>query len=237
MPSSSSATAPSPISGSSNRPHPKPPRGLFLFPARRCPPPAGHGFLFAFRQMGMTQFLLAFGGAGLLVIIICTARRRGVPFTRVKGTKTRSRGTDSPLTNPFPAPCCAGYERRFSAKKPSVLYADGLNKVSVTHLPPPDLPRFGGGERPPFLCKPIAMLTITMGRRRAVFASPNTPRALLSVSNRPPIRAPFPPSGKGVGGFGAEHRRWRMKRGGESVAVEKIEQTNSAKIFSGTARR
>lgn len=28
-----------------------------------------------------------------------------------------------------------------------------------------------------------------------------------------------------------------MKRGGESVAVEKIEQTNSAKIFSGTARR
>ena len=28
-----------------------------------------------------------------------------------------------------------------------------------------------------------------------------------------------------------------MKRGGESVAVEKIERTNSAKIFSGTARR
>ena len=42
---------------------------------------------------------------------------------------------------------------------------------------------------------------------------------------------------RGGWGFGAERRRWRMKRGGESVAVEKIEQTNSAKIFSGTARR
>ena len=73
--------------------------------------------------------------------------------------------TDSPLTNPFPAPCCAGYERRFSAKKPSVLHADGLNKVSQMHLPPPDLPRFGGGERPPFPCKPPAPLTITMGQR------------------------------------------------------------------------
>ena len=79
---------------------------------------------------------------------------------------------------------------------------NGAYKVPQAHLPPPNLPRFGGGERPPFLCKPIAMLTITMGRRRAVFASPNTPRALLSVSNRPPIRAPFPPSGKGVGGKG-----------------------------------
>ena len=99
------------------------------------------------------------------------------------------------------------------------------------HLPPPNLPRFGGGERPPFLCKPPAPLTITMGQRRAVFASPNTPRALLSVSNCPPIRAPFPPSGKGVGGFGAERRRWRMKRGGESVAVEKSSKRIVRRFF------
>ena len=26
------------------------------------------------------------------------------------------------------SPCCAGYERHFSAKKPSVLHADGLKK-------------------------------------------------------------------------------------------------------------
>ena len=68
------------------------------------------------------------GGASLLVIIICTARRRGVSFAPAKETKTRSRGTDSPLTNPFLSPCCAGYERHFSAKKPSVLHADGLEK-------------------------------------------------------------------------------------------------------------
>ena len=35
----------------------------------------------------------------------------------------------------------------------------------MTHLPPPNLPRFGGGERPPFSCKPPAPLTITMGQR------------------------------------------------------------------------
>ena len=71
------------------------------------------------------------------------------------------------MTNPFPAPCCAGYEFifRLLPKNKSVLHADGLYKVSVTHLPPPGLPRFGGGERPPFLCKPPAPLTITMGRR------------------------------------------------------------------------
>ena len=33
------------------------------------------------------------------------------------------------------------------------------------HLPPPNLPRFGGGERPPFSCKPPAPLTITIGQR------------------------------------------------------------------------
>ena len=40
------------------------------------------------------------GGAFCKGIVI-TARRRGVPFVRTKGTKIRSRGTDSPLTNPF----------------------------------------------------------------------------------------------------------------------------------------
>ena len=67
------------------------------------------------------------------------------------------------------------------------------------HLPPPGLPRFGGGERPPFLCKPPAPLTITMGQRLAVFASPNTPRASLSVYSCQPIRAPFPRRERGWG--------------------------------------
>ena len=88
----------------------------------------------------------------------------------------------------------------------------GAYKVSQMHLPPPNLPRFGGGERPPIPCKPIAPLTITMGLRLTVFASPNTPRALLSVFNCPPIRAPFPPSGKGVGGKGKCCRRLPWER-------------------------
>ena len=50
-------------------------------------------------------------------------------------------------------------------------------------------------------------------------------------------RRPLPRSGGGGRGCGAERRQWRMQRGGASVAVEKIEQASSAKIFSGTARR
>ena len=41
------------------------------------------------------------------------------------------------------------------------------------HLPPPNLPRFGGGERPPFSCKPIAPLTITMGQRPCTLQAAN----------------------------------------------------------------
>ena len=100
------------------------------------------------------------------------------------------------MTNPFPAPCCAGYERRFSAKKPSVLHADGLNKVSQMHLPPPGLPRFGGGERPPFLYKPPAPLTITMGQRLIFrpIAVPHPRTATLPAkASQPPKIPPAPP--------------------------------------------
>ena len=50
-------------------------------------------------------------------------------------------------------------------------------------------------------------------------------------------RVPLPRHGGGGRGCGAERRQWRMQRGGAPVAVEKIEQASSAKIFSGTARR
>ena len=50
-------------------------------------------------------------------------------------------------------------------------------------------------------------------------------------------RVPLPRCGEGGRGCGAERRLWRMQRGGASAAVEKIKQANSAKIFSGTARR
>ena len=51
------------------------------------------------------------------------------------------------------------------------------------------------------------------------------------------VRVPLPRIGGGGRGCGAERRQWRMQRGGAPVAVEKIEQASSAKIFSGTARR
>ena len=133
-------------------------------------------------------------------VIDCTPTRRGLTFVRAKVSKTRSRGTDSPLTNPFLSPCCAGYGFifRLPPKNKSVLRTDGLNKVSVTHLPPPNLPRFGGGERPPFPCKPPAPLTITMGQRLTVFAS----HFSLRVQGFPfcccqPIRATFPHQERG----------------------------------------
>ena len=37
-------------------------------------------------------------------------------------------------------------------------------------------------------------------------------------------------------GCEAERRRWRMQRGGARAAVEKIEQANSARIFSTASR-
>ena len=48
---------------------------------------------------------------------------------------------------------------------------------------------------------------------------------------------PSPAAGEAGRGCGAERRQRRMQRGGAPVAVEKIEQASSAKIFSGTARR
>ena len=70
------------------------------------------------------------------------------------------------------------------------------------HLPPPGLPRFGGGERPPFSCKPPAPLTITLGQRLVVFASPNYPESAAVSFYLLAHPSPFPAIGKGGGGKG-----------------------------------
>ena len=63
---------------------------------------------------------------------------------------------------------------------------NGAYKVSQMRLPPSNLPRFGGGERPPFSCKPPAPLTITMGQR-LIFR----PIAVPHPNHRdPPRRSP-----------------------------------------------
>ena len=132
------------------------------------------------------------GGAGLLDIIVGTPTRRGHPFVPTKGCKNGLglRPKDPTHRNARPESQSDGFPERG---------LNGAYKVSQMHLPPPNLPRFGGGERPPILYKPPPPLTITMGLRLTVFASPNTPRASLSVSNRQPIRAPFPPRERGWG--------------------------------------
>ena len=73
----------------------------------------------------MEKSVIAFGGASFIENLACTARRRGVPFTRVKGTKTRLG-----LCPKTPVAGCAGYGFRFFGyeKSESVLHADGLEK-------------------------------------------------------------------------------------------------------------
>ena len=130
----------------------------------------------------------------------------------IQGCALKTRRTGTPARNGYAVP-----ERGLN----------GAYKVPQVHLPPPNLPRFGGGERPPFSCKPIAPLTITIGQRLIfrpiIVPRPNprdppplqaltTPRALLSVYSCQPIRAPFPPSGKGVGGKGKCCRRLPWER-------------------------
>ena len=113
-------------------------------------------------------------------IIVSTRLRRGKPsakpsqhgsppwrfFCPCKRNQNRVKGDRFPLDKPLSVALLRWIRKAFFLrKKPSVLHADGLNKVSQMHLPPPNLPRFGGGDRPPFSCKPPAPLTITMGRR------------------------------------------------------------------------
>ena len=105
------------------------------------------------------------------------------------------------------SPCCAGYGFRFFGheKSKSVLHADGLKKSlrrifiaaalerrTANHHPCPLLGGGGLGGGKANTLRSAAWLS----------ASPDTPRVLLSVYSCQPIRAPFPPSGKGVGGKG-----------------------------------
>ena len=68
------------------------------------------------------------------------------------------------------------------------------------HLPPPNLPRFGGGERPPFLCKPIAPLTITIGQRLGLLQALTYPErrtaALIFSAHPGPFPAHLPEGGQ-----------------------------------------
>ena len=93
----------------------------------------------------MEKFAVAFGGDSLLESIISTARRRGVPFTRVKGTKTRLG-----LCPKTPVAGCAGYGLIFDGSRKSIRTAHRIApKVAtgVSALSPHPLSRGGKGAR------------------------------------------------------------------------------------------
>ena len=105
------------------------------------------------------------------------------------------------------SPCCAGYGFRFFGyeKSKSVLHADGLKKSLRRIFIAAALERRTANHHPCPLLKGGGLWggkTNTLRSAAWLSASPNTPRVLLSVYSCQPIRAPFPPSGKGVGGKG-----------------------------------
>ena len=90
-------------------------------------------------------FVVTFGGASFIKNLISTARRRGVPFTRVKGTKTRLG-----LCPKTPVAGCAGYGLICGGSRKSIRTAHRIApKVAtgVSALSPHPLSRGGKGTR------------------------------------------------------------------------------------------
>ena len=77
-------------------------------------------------------------------VAACTARRRGVPFTRVKGTKTRlGRCPKTPVAG------CAGYGLIYGGSRKSIRTAHRIApKVAAAHLPFPPTPFPVAGKGP-----------------------------------------------------------------------------------------
>ena len=88
------------------------------------------------------KIVVTFGGASLINGLVSTARRRGVPFTRVKGTKTRlGRCPKTPVAG------CAGYGLIFGGSRKSIRTAHRIApKVAAAHLPFPPTPFPDGGK-------------------------------------------------------------------------------------------
>ena len=149
-----------------------------------------------------SSFLLAFGGDKSPKGDSLYGSPPGRFFCPCKRNQNRVKGDRFPLDKPLSGALLRWIRKAFfPRKKPSVLHADGLNKVSQMHLPPPGLPRFGGGERPPFCCKPPAPLTITMGQRPRTLQAANQKEFAFLPHSPPPLR-----------GKELERRRWRMQR-------------------------
>ena len=102
--------------------------------------PAGAGLQSPIGGVFGKKSAITSGGASLLENLVSTARRRGVPFTRVKGTKTRlGRCPKTPVAG------CAGYGLIFDGSPKSIRTAHRIApKVacgSICPFPPPPFPR------------------------------------------------------------------------------------------------
>ena len=159
-------------------------------------------------------------GRSLLQGLASTPRRRGVPFTCVcrRGLRSMSGHPAYAWGNPPTL-------RRSSFPQRALRPAGG----------PIPKRTWGCAPRPPNASEPPARKAKGRLPGAGLDDAYKVPQAHFYVEIVD--RVPLPRCGEGGRGCGAERRQWRMQRGGAPVAVEKIEQASSAKIFSGTARR
>ena len=168
----------------------------------------------------------------------CTARRRGVPFTRVRRRGLCSMSGRYPYGIGNPPTL-----RRSSFPQRALRPAGGpIPKHAWGCAPrPPNAQAVAGYER----CKHrpySAADTLSRCLRRILIwlQQTNSRKSCCRAYglNKQLFAQTAPPPQRGRGrGCGAERRQRRMQRGGAPAAVEKIEQASSAKFFSGTARR
>ena len=106
--------------------------------------PAGAGLQSPIGGVFVKKSAITSGGASLLENLVSTARRRGVPFTRVKGTKTRlGRCPKTPVAG------CAGYGL-ILRREPKINPYCAQNRSQgsrrrICPFPPPPFPMAGKG--------------------------------------------------------------------------------------------
>ena len=104
--------------------------------------PLGNSKISPFGGIFVKKSAITSGGASLIENLVSTARRRGVPFTRVKGTKTRLG-----LRPKTPVAGCAGYGLLSGGSRKSIRTAHRIApKVAAAHLPFPPTPFPDGGK-------------------------------------------------------------------------------------------
>ena len=124
------------------------------------------------------------GGESLIKSLISTARRRGVPFTRVKGTKTRLG-----LCPKTPVAGCAGYGLISGGSRKSIHTAHRIApKVAtgVSALSPHPLSRCGKGARMGWQLQIDSNVLGVLGLAKSQAANPKV--FVYQPPSSPPLR-------------------------------------------------